>query len=164
MRLQPKYKIILNMLGYGTVLGGLAGILSMVTLVLSSNTFQFTSNILPVMVIEIFSIIVFGLIFGGVFGTMAGIYGGMGMAMITFAFYTSIPSRNGYKIAMGSITAICTGQFLMTQLWHMRLDGMSMSIWNFMMVAFVGLAIYASQRVSSAYLFELSLRNWKTYT
>jgi hypothetical protein len=163
MRLQPKYKIILNMLRYGTVLGGLAGALSMVTLVLSSSTFQFMSNILPVMVIEILSIIAFGLIFGGVFGMMAGIYGGVGMAFMTSIFYTDIPSRNGYKIAMGSITAICTTLFLMTQLWHLRLDGMSMLSWNITMVALVGLAIYASQRVSSAYLFEWSLRKQKAY-
>lgn len=161
MRLQPKHKMIGNMLRYGTVLGGLAGALSTVMLILTASTFQFLGTTLPVMLIETLSIAVFGLIFGGIIGMLVGMCSGLAMAFMTTVFYTDIQSRNTYKIAMGIITAICTALFLTTQLWHLRLDGMSQSSWNMTMVILVGFAIYASQRVASTYLFEWSIRKQK---
>ena len=101
MRLQPKSKMIVMTLGYGIVLGGLAGALSMVILILLSDPFRLLSDIFPVMLSEILSIASFGLILGGVFGMMAGIYSGLAMALITTVFYANIPSHNAYKIAMG---------------------------------------------------------------
>jgi len=149
------------MLGYGTVLGGLAGMLSMVILILSSTAFQFFSDILPVMLIEILSIASFGLILGGIFGTIAGIYGGIAMALITSVFYADIPSRNGYKLAMGVCAAITTVLYLYSGVWHLRLDGINASSWNITMLLLISLGIYASQQVASAYLVEWSIRKQK---
>ena len=155
--------MIVNMLRYGVVLGGLAGALSMVTLILSSATFQFLGNTLPIMFIEVLSIAAFGLIYGGIFGTIAGIYGGITMAFITAIFYADIPSHNVYKFAMGFMTALCTALFLYSGVWHLRLEGMSVSSWNMLMILLVGLAIYASQQVASAYLYEWTIRKQKAY-
>jgi len=164
MRLEPKSKIIVNMIRYGVVLGGLAGALSMLTLILSSDTFQFLGNTLPIIFIEILSIAAFGLIYGGIFGLIAGIYGGVAMAVVTTLFYADIPSHNAYKLAMGVITTLSTALYLYSGVWHLRLDGMNISAWNIMMVLFVGLAIYASQQVASSYLYEWSIRKQKAYS
>ena len=164
MRLQPKAKIIVNMLRYGTVLGGFAGALSMVILILSSDSFQFLGDTLPVMFIEILSIAAFGLIYGGIFGLIAGMYSGVTMTFITSLFYVDIRSPKGYKVTMGVVSAISTSLFLVTSVWHLRLEGMSASSWNIMMVLLVGLAIYASQQIASAYLYEWTIRKQKAYS
>jgi hypothetical protein len=161
MRFQPKSKMFFNMLGYGTVLGGLGGAISMVILVLSADSFQFTSHIVPVMLIEVLSIATFGLINGCILGLIAGVYGGFGMTVITSLFYSDIASRNVYKLVMGVIATVCTAFFLYRGVWHLRLDGIDPLSWNIAMAFLVGLAIYASQRVASTYLYEWSLRNRK---
>lgn len=163
MRLQPKSKMIISMMGYGTALGGLAGALSMVILILSSDSFQLLSNILPVMLSEILSVASFGLILGGVFGTITGIYSGLAMALMTSVFYADIPSHTGYKLAMGICATLMTAFYLYNAVWHLRLDGINPSAWNITMVLLVTLAIYASQQVASAYLVEWSIRKQKAY-
>ena len=113
------------------------------------------------MFLELVSIGVFGLIFGGIFGMMAGVYSGIGMAMITSLFFSDIISRNIYKIVMGIITAICSGLFFSSGLWHLRLDGINVTSWNATLSLAILLAVYASQRVTTDYLNEWSLRKYK---
>ena len=48
MQLQPKSKLVVNMTTTGTVLGGLAGVVSALALILTSDTFHFLGNSLPV--------------------------------------------------------------------------------------------------------------------
>ncbi len=163
MRLQPKSKMVISMLGYGTVLGGIAGALAMVILILSSDPLRLLSDILPVMLSEILSIASFGLILGGVFGMIAGIYSGLVMALMTSVFYADIPSYKGYKLAMGICATMITALYLYKGVWHLRLDGINPSAWNITMVLLVSLAIYASQQVASAYLVEWSIRKQKAY-
>lgn len=164
MQLQPKQKMVLNMTTYGITLGGLAGALSAVTLIMTSNTFSFLGNTLPIMLVEVFSIAVFGMLFGGFFGLVSGIYSGISMAVITHVFFDEIPSPQHYKIAMGMITAIAVSLYFFTGVWNLRLDGMDTSSWTATLLMAVVIAVYASQRVVSYYLYEWSIRKQKAYT
>ena len=163
MQLQPKQKMVINMTTYGAVLGSLAGALSTVTLIMTSSTFQFLGGTIPIMLLEILSMASFGLIFGFIFGSITGIYSGIGMSVVTSLFFKDILSKNGFKIAMGAITAICTFLFFQSGLWHLRLDGMSVTSWNMTMLMAIILAVYASQRVASFYLYEWAIRKQKAY-
>lgn len=164
MRLQPKHKMVLNMTTYGIVLGGLAGALSAVILILSSHTFAFLGGTLPVMLLETLSIAVFGMIFGGIFGMIGGLYSGIGMVVTTTTLFTDIASHKKFKIAMGVVTAIATALFFYTGVWNLRLEGIETTSWNATMMMAVILAVYASQRVASMYLWEWSIRKQRAIT
>lgn len=164
MQLQPKQKMVLNMTTYGITLGGLAGALSAVTLIMTSNTFSFMGNTLPIMLVEVVSIAVFGMLFGGFFGLVSGIYSGISMALITHTFFDDIPAPQQYKITMGMITAIVVSLYFFTGVWNLRLDGMDVSSWTATLLMAVVIAVYASQRVASYYLYEWSIRKQKAYT
>ncbi len=161
MRLPLKAKLVLNMTTYGIFLGGMAGALSALTLILTSGEFTFIGGTLPVILLETLSIGVFGMIFGGIFGMIAGLYSGVGMAVAISIFFTDIFSRPIFKAVMGVMTAICTALFFSTGLWHLRIDGIDSSGWNGMILMSVIIAVYASQRVSSFYVQEWSQRKQK---
>jgi len=161
MRLPLKAKLVLNMTTYGIVLGGLAGALSAITLILTSGNFAFLSGTLPVMLLETLSIGVFGMIFGGIFGMVAGLYSGVGMAVAISIFFGDIFSRPVFKATMGVMTAICTALFFSSGLYHLRIDGIDLSGWNSMMLMSIVIAVYASQRVANYYFQEWSIRQQK---
>lgn len=163
MQLQPKQKMIINMTRYGSILGGLAGAASALTLIFTSNSFSFLSNTVPAMMLETLSIAIFGMVFGGIFGVLAGLYSGVGMAVITSLFYEDIPSIHVYKSVMGGVTAVCVAFFLYTTLWNLRIDGIESASWNATMMMTVILAVYASQRVTSYYLYEWVIHRQKAY-
>lgn len=161
MRLQPKHKMVLNMTTYGIVLGALAGVLSTITLILTSQTFTFLGSTLPVILLEALSIAVFGMLFGGILGMIGGLYSGIGMVVATTAFFKDIASRPVFRVAMGMVTAVATALFFYTGVWNLRLEGIEATSWNATMVMSVVLAVYASQRVASTYLWEWSIRKQK---
>lgn len=161
MRLQPKAKLILNMVAYGAMLGGSAGALSSITLILTSSRFEFLGATLPVILLEAMSIAVFGMLFGGFFGIVAGLYSGAGMAVMTKVFFKDIPSFTLFKVAMATVTAVATLLFFSSGLWHLRLDGIDVAGWNGMIFMAIVMAVYASQRVANFYLYEWSIRKQK---
>jgi len=164
MQLQPKQKMVLNMIKYGVVLGGSAGALSATVLIMTSPSFAFLSSSLPVMAVEIVSIAIWGLISGGIFGLISGVYSGIGMVVVTKFVFEDIYSHQIFTITMGAITALTTALFLYNGLWHLRLDGIDPSAWNATLMMAVILAVYASQRVVSQYLYEWSIRKQKAYS
>lgn len=161
MRLQPKHKMVLNMTTYGITLGGVAGALSALVLIITSQTFAFLGGTLPVMFLEALSIAVFGMIFGGIFGMIGGLYSGIGMVVATTALFEDIASHKMFRVAMGVVTAIATALFFYTGVWHLRLQGIDTNSWNATMIMAILIAVYASQRVASMYLWEWSIRKQK---
>jgi len=161
MRLPLKARLVLNMTTYGIALGGAAGALSAITLILTSGNFAFIGATIPVMLLEALSIGVFGMIFGGIFGMVAGLYSGVGMAVAISVFFSDIFSRPIFKATMGVLTAVITALFFTSGLWHLRIDGIDSTGWNSMILMSVVIAIYASQRVASVYFQEWSLRKQK---
>lgn len=161
MRLPLKAKLVLNMTTKGIYLGGAAGALSALTLILTSTDFAFMGGTLPVMALEALSIAVFGMVFGGIFGMVAGLYSGVGMAVAITVFFNDIFSRPIFNATMGVMTVICTTLFFSTGLWHLRIDGIDMAGWNSMILMSVVIAVYASQRVANFYFQEWSQRKQK---
>lgn len=161
MRLPLKAKLVLNMITRGIALGGVAGALSAMTLILTSGDFAFMGSTIPIMMLETLSIAVFGMIFGGIFGMIAGLYSGVGMAVTISMFFNTILSLPIFKATMGAITAICSALFFGTGLWHLRIDGIDSTGWNGAMIMSVVIAVYASQRVADFYFQEWSQRKHK---
>lgn len=161
MRLQPKAKLVVNMTRYGAIFGGAAGVLSALTLILTSSSFEFLGATLPIILLEALSIATFGLVFGGGFGVLTALYSGLAMAFTTHVFFTDILSRNGYKVAMATVAAIIATLFLTSSLLHFRIDGIDAASWNGMIFMGVVMVIYSSQQVANFYLFEWNIRKQK---
>lgn len=160
MQIHHRFHILVGMMGYGTILGGTAGFLSALALILTSGEFHFVAN-LPLLLLEILAVGLFGMIFGGIFGTFAGIASGIAMSLVTALFFKDIPSHLTYRSAMGLVTMGVTGIFFFDTLRQSRIDGIDLMAWDMTIAMAIVIAMYASQRVAERYLFEWSIRKMK---
>ena len=149
---QRLFNMIRRMTLYGLVLGGLAGVLVTVTILIfpalerpSFYGFPMSSQ----------SIIAWGGILGILYGTIAGFMSGFGMALFTAILFREVASEKHFRWFMGSTTFMLTiSTFVGRGLWGFGETVIDPTTWNITMLMSIVIAVYASQRVATKYLLD----------
>ncbi len=144
------FNIIRRMTVYGLMLGGMAGFLVALTVLLFPSLERPTFYGLP---INPQSVIIWGAIFGILYGTIAGFMSGFGMALFTGLLFRDVSSPRHFYWFMGSTTFMLTvSTFVGRGLWGMGETLFNSTTWNVTMLMSVVIAVYASQRTATKYL------------
>ncbi len=139
---------------YGFLLGGASGLLVTLTILLVPTLERPTFYGLPV---DIGAVVFGGASLGILFGTVAGFTSGFGMILFAALLFREVNDRPRFRIMMGSTTLMLTIATLVGRgLWDFGALIIDEQTWHLTMVMSVMIAVYASQRVSTKYLIELS--------
>ena len=146
------FNIIRRMTTYGFGLGGAAGLLVTLTILLFPSLERPTFHGFP---LNPQSIIVWGTIFGVLYGTIAGFMSGFGMSIFTAILFRDGSSTQHFHWFMGSTTFMLTiSTFVGRGLWGIGETLFNPTTWNATMLMSIVIAVYASQRTATKYLHD----------
>ena len=172
---KSSFGFIRYMAQYGIYLGCLVGFFGSIPIGLMMSS---PSALIGRVLLDVAAIGIFGLIAGSFFGVICGFLSGGMMLIVTKIFFQIIYDIRLYRVTMGSTTLLTTGMvFLMLPLWSIVNDyeiyletkfntvNIDVSLpddaWYALWLMALVFAVYASQRVATAYLRETDIRKQK---
>ncbi len=160
----PIAGIVLRMIGYGVMLGIIAGLLSVFTITLPSHLQMNVDMPLHDIGEAFFALIIIGVAFGGFYGSLAGLTNGVALGFVSLLAFRKIHKPRLYKAIIGSLTAIITGIVLMSTVLPMTvaLDYMANTgAWMTSIAMSVIIFVYVSQIVARNYIYATNGRKSK---